>query len=129
MKILIITTLFSFNVFACNWKTDIQKQGSKFLYTPSCHKLVGDTVKKAKELEKANTERKNQVDKLAKSITLKDLALDKADQRLMNWRSEAYNQHERLLKQQKLAKFNDWVYFGSGIGLTILSVWAAGQLK
>jgi len=115
--------------YACNWKTDIQKQGSKFLYTASCHKLVGDTVKKARELEKAEAERQVQVDRLSKSITLKDLALDKADQRMMNWRDESYNQHERLLKQQKLAKYNDWLYFGGGIGLTILSVWAAGQIK
>jgi len=91
--------------------------------------LVGDTVKKARELEKAEAERQVQVDRLSKSITLKDLALDKADQRMMNWRDESYNQHERLLKQQKLAKYNDWLYFGGGIGLTILSVWAAGQIK
>ena len=115
--------------YACNWSTDIQKQGSKFLYTASCHKLVGDTVKKARELEKAEEEREKAVKKLNDSIKLKDLALYKSDQRMMEWRDESYNQHERLLRQQKLAKFNDWIYFGSGIGLTILSVWAAGQLR
>jgi len=115
--------------YACNWNTDIQAQGSKFLYTASCHDEVGKTIRKARELEKAEAEREKQVKKLTESITLKDLALDRADTRLMNWRDEAYNQHERLLKQKKLAKYNDWLYFGSGIGLTILSVWAAGQLK
>jgi energy-coupling factor transporter transmembrane protein EcfT len=115
--------------FACNWNTDIQLQGSKFLYTASCHKLVGDTVKKARGLEKAESERQVQVNKLSETITLKDLALDKADQRMMSWRDESYNQHERLLKQQKYAKWNDWLYFGGGVALTVLSVWAAGQLR
>lgn len=114
---------------ACNWKTDVVRQGSNYLFSKDCYKAVGILKVKAEELEQANNERKAQVKKQSASIKLKDLALDKADQRLMNWRSEAYNQHERLLKQQKLAKFNDWLYFGSGIALTVLSVWGAGQLK
>jgi len=125
----VLTVLLSSQSLACNWNTDIQAQGSKFLYTASCHKLVGDTVKKARELEKAYTELDKKSKKLGESITLKDLALDKSDQRMMKWRDESYNQHDRLLKQKKLAKYNDWLYFSGGIGLTVLSVWAAGQLR
>ena len=114
---------------ACNWKTDIVRQGSNYLFSKECYKAVGDMKVQVKELQAANTERKVQVKKQYEAIQMKDLALDKADQRLMSWRSEAYNQHERLLKQQKLAKFNDWLYFSSGVALTVLSVWGAGQLK
>lgn len=121
--------LLSSQSLACNWNTDIQKEGSKYLYTASCHKEVGRLVKSNKELEKAISERQKQVEKLGKTIELKDLALDKADQRIMNWRDESYNQHQRLLKQQQLSKYNDWLYFGGGIALTILSVWGAGQIK
>ena len=124
-----VMVLLSSPSFACNWKTDIQRQGSSYVYTTSCHKLVGETVKKARELERANLERQQQAKKLTKTIELKDLALDKADLRIRNWRDETYNQHDRLLRQQKLAKYNDWLYFGSGVALTVLSVWAAGQIS
>lgn len=117
------------STLACNWRTDIQKQGSKYLYTASCHDEVGKIVKANRELKKANSERLKQVKKLDEVIELKDLALDKADKRIMNWRNESYNQHYRLLRQQKLAKYNDWLYFGGGMAITILSVWAAGQLR
>ena len=113
---------------SCDFKT-IQKKGSEYAYSEVCHKEVGRIVRKTKELEKANLERMKQVEKLIKSIYNKDTALDIADQRIMNWRNESYKQHNRLLKQQKLSKYNDWAYFGSGIALTILSVWAAGQLR
>ena len=133
MKHLILCTsmmaLLSNPALACNWKTDIQKQGSKYLFTKSCYEEVGRLVKTNKELEKANSERQKQVEKLGKTIELKDLALDRADKRIMLWRDETYNQQERLLRQQKLAKYNDWMYFGGGIAVTILSVWAAGQLR
>lgn len=114
---------------SCDWSKDVRKEGSNYVYTTDCHIEVGKTIKAKEELEKANSERQAQVEKLGKAIELKDLALDRADQRIMNWRDEAYNQHERLLKQEKLAKYNDWLWFGGGVGLTILSVWAAGQLR
>jgi hypothetical protein len=129
IKCTLLTALVLNPVHACNWKTDIQRDGARYSYSASCHEKVGSLVIKARELEKANSERKKQAEKLTSSLKMSELALDKADKRIRNWRDEAYNQHERLLKQKKLAKFNDWVYFGSGIGLTILSVWAAGQIK
>lgn len=129
MKICILLMVFITNQsLACDWSS-IKKQGSSYVYTASCHKLVGSTVKRVKALEKANSERQKQAEKLTKAIELKDLALDKADERIMNWRKESYNQHERLLKQKKYSAWNDWLYFGGGIGLTVLSVWAAGQIK
>ena len=121
--------LLSSPSFACNWTTDIQSQGSRYSYSKDCHKKVGNLVKKVRELERANLERQRQAEKLVKTVELKDLALDKADLRMRNWRDEVYNQHDRLLRQQKLAKYNDWLYFGSGVALTVLSVWAAGQIK
>lgn len=113
---------------SCDWST-IKKQGSEYIYTADCHKEVGKLVVKVEELEKANSERQKESAKMIEAIKLKDLALDKADERIMNWRNEAYNQHERLLRQEKLSKYNDWLYFGGGIGLTILSAWAVGQLR
>ena len=115
---------------SCNFNTDIVKVDTNtYHYTKECHIEVGKIKNTKEELEKAVDERKKQVEKLNESIKLKDLALDVADKRIMNWRDESYKQHERLIKQQQLSKYNDWLYFGGGIALTVLSVWAAGQIK
>ena len=113
---------------ACDWKS-VRKEGSNYVYSVECHKEVGKIKNKKESLEKANVERKKQVEKLTKTVELKDLALEKADERSANWRKESYNQHDRLLKQKELSRYNDWWYFGGGIGLSILSIWAAGQIK
>jgi len=129
MKYFIIIALLINTSMACDWKTGIVKKGSRYSYTVDCHKEVGKLVKQNKELKLANSERQKQSEKLTQSIKLKDLALEKADLRITNWRNETYNQHDRLLKQKKLSKYNDWLYFVGGMGLTVLSVWGAGQIK
>ena len=114
----------------CNFISDIVKVDTNtYHYTKECHIEVGKIKNTKEELEKAASERKKQIEKLNKSIKLKDLALDVADERIMNWRNQSYEQHKRLIKQQQLSKYNDWLYFGGGIALTVLSVWAAGQIK
>jgi len=120
--------LLTNSAISCDWST-IKKQDSEYVYSADCHKEVGKLVGKVEKLERANLERQKEAESLNKAIELKDLALNKADERIMNWRNETYNQHERLLRQEKLAKYNDWLYFGGGVGLTILSVWASGQLR
>lgn len=100
---------------ACNWKTDVKKVEGGYLFTDRCYQQVG-------KLRISN-------DKLFKSIELKDLALEKSDEVIMKWRDEAYNQHDRLLKQKRLDSWNNWLYFIGGVGLTSLAVWGAGQLK
>jgi len=128
---MLMVSLVSHSALAsCNFNTDIVKVDTNtYHYTKECHIEVGKIKNTKEELEKAVDERKKQVEKLNESIKLKDLALDVADKRIMNWRDESYKQHERLIKQQQLSKYNDWLYFGGGIALTVLSVWAAGQIK
>ena len=111
----------------CDWKS-IKKIGQNYSYSKECHIEVGKTINRVRNLEIANLERKQESDKLLESLELKDLALDKADQRIMNWRAEAYNQNERLQKQNKYSNINKYIYFGSGVILTTLSVWLAGQV-
>lgn len=125
---LCLVTLLYNPLYACDWGS-IQSQGSSYIYTADCHKEVGKLVNKVKELESANLERQKESERLYGAIKMKDLALDKADQRIMTWRNETYSQHERLLRHEKMSKYNDWAYFGGGVLITILSVWAAGQIK
>ena len=107
---------------ACNWKTGVIKTEKGFLYTKSCHKAVG-------KMKEDVADREEQVKKLNESISLKDLALTKAEERAKNWSDESYNQYERLQRQARLNSYNNWIYFGGGIAVTILSVWAAGQIR
>lgn len=128
MKYLIILILMTTQSFACDW-SKIPKQGSERLYSLECHRAVGKLVSRVNNLEAANTERQNQSEKLLATIKLKDLALDNADTRMIKWRDESYNQYSRLVKQKDIAKWNDWLYFGGGMGLALISVWAAGQIS
>jgi len=105
----------------CDWKT-IQEVDSKFVYTKECHLKVADLVKN----EKFRTE---QVAELNKAIDLKDLALDKADQRVILWRAETYKQNDALEKAYKVSELTKWLYFGLGIVGTSLAVMGAGQLR
>jgi hypothetical protein len=116
-------------IWACDWSKDIKKENGKYTYTSSCHAKVGVLIKENDNFKLALSERKKQVEKLDKSLELKDLALQKADKRVMNWREESYNQHQRLIKQQKLSRYNEYFYFGGGVFFTALSVWAAGKLN
>lgn len=130
-------------VAACNWATGINElPNGNYSYSRDCHAEVGVIGKALANTRLALESRKVESDalraevteltqantKVKKSIELKDLALNRADDIALKWRDETYNQHERLLKQEKLAQTKSWVYFGGGIGLTILSIWAAGQL-
>lgn len=105
----------------CDW-TSIEQQGNKYIYSEECHAKVGIMVKDLKD-------REAQVIELTKAVTLKDLALEKADKRIMNWREESYKQFDYLQTQKRLSSYSKWLYVGGGFGLAILSVWAAGQLR
>jgi len=121
---------------ACDWNKDIIKTEKGYIYPAKCHDEVGKTYKTNILREKEIKQLKGQIvdlesskKKLSKSIELKDLALVKADTMSMRWREESYNQHERLLRQQKLSRTNNWLYFLGGFAAASLSVYAAGQLN
>jgi hypothetical protein len=106
----------------CKWAEGIKKEADGYLYSPECHARVGVVVKD-------NDDLKVEVTNLRKSIELKDLALVKADERVMLWRNESYEQFERLQKQSELANRNQYLWFALGIVVTGAAVWGAGQLR
>lgn len=123
MKTLFLVFLISFNSFAaCDFKTGIKEVDGQFVYSKDCHLEVGRLVKEEKQ-------RDEQVGELKKAIELKDLALDKADQRVMLWRKETYEQHKYLERQQTMSEYQKWIYFGLGVAVSGFAVWGAGQLK
>lgn len=105
----------------CKW-ADIKKVEGGYLYSESCHGRVGVLVK---DLE----DREIEVVNLRKGLELKDLALQKSDERIMLWRDESYEQFERLKKQSELTNRNQYLWFVLGIVVTGTAVWSAGQLR
>ena len=105
---------------ACDWSTIKKQEDGTFVYSKDCHLAVGTLVKN----EKIQAER---IDLLNKSLELKDLALDKADQRINNWRTEAYNQNEKILDIQRKTKYNDYIVFGLGIVTAIATGYVFNQ--
>lgn len=105
----------------CNWSSIEEVEGG-YLYSTDCHIKVGKLVKESKL-------REEQVKELNKTIELKDLSLSKANERIDNWRNTTYELEDRIMKQRKWSIYNDYLYFGGGIALTILSAWAFGQVN
>jgi hypothetical protein len=137
---LIILLTFSNSVLAeyvgnCDVST-IQQQGDNYIYNKDCHIEVGRLVKENKQqkqqiddLNKAVAAKNDESTHLRKTITLKDLALDKADERTSKWREESYSQNSSLNKEQRLSRYENYFFFASGIAVTVLAVFAAGSIR
>lgn len=115
--------LASVNSYAeCKWADGIKKAEGGFLYSNDCHKRVGKIVQ---DLE----DREVEVVNLRKGLELKDLALQKSDERIMLWRNESYEQYDRMMRQSELANRNQYLWFVLGIVVTGAAVHGAGQLR
>lgn len=113
--------MFCQSSLACDWTT-IKKTPDGFLYSTECHLKVGQLVKNEALY-------KQQVDELNQALSLKDLALTKADERIRIWRDESYKQYEFNHKYQSFSDTQKIIYFSLGIVFTGIAVYVAGQLK
>jgi hypothetical protein len=120
--ILLLIFLFSFSLMAdCKW-SNIQKTNDGYLYPVECHAEVGKIIKQ-------NEMHKEEIKNLRKAIELKDLVINQYDARIMLWRDTSYKLEDRLMKQHKYSSYQNWAYFIGGVGLTVLSAWAMGQVS
>ena len=103
----------------CQWDSIVKIEGG-YLYPKECHIEVGKTLKE-------NDLRKEQNEKLNKSIELKDLAIQKADERADIWQENSYKQYDRLQTQDRLAKYENWILFGGGFFMGIASAYVGGK--
>jgi hypothetical protein len=118
---LILSLLLTFQVFAeCDFSTIKQIDANTFSYSRDCHLLVGQLVRD-------EAARKQQIELLNQSISLKDLAISKADERTELWRQTSYKLEDRLITQDKYQNYTKWGYFAMGSLAVILGGWAAGQ--
>ena len=109
---IILTVLFTFvpNIVfgACDWSTIKPMVNGDYEYSTECHILVGKMVQDAKVKD-------TQVQDLSKAIELKDLALSKADERVMLWRNISQDEQDRLQKMNSMTKTDNFLYFGLGV--------------
>jgi hypothetical protein len=119
---IIISFLFIFNSWAeCNPRTIKQVDG-KFLYPVECHIEFG-------KLRQTESDRKQQIYHLEKTIKLKDLAINLAEEKAENWKSTSYKLEEKILKYEKNSERTKWIYFGLGILVMGGAVYGASQIK
>ncbi len=125
-RLVLILALLSFTTPAygeCDFSKDIKKNSNgSYTYSSECHIKVGKIVKE-------NELREEQVVKLNKAIELKDLAITKSEERTQLWINTSDKLEGRLNTIEKMQDSNKIVWFVAGIGFTVLSVWAAGQIK
>ena len=94
----------------------------KYVYSVDCHIDYG-------RLRKIEGKRQEQADHLNKSITLKDLAITTANDRVNVWQKTTYNLQDKLLTIEKNNSRLKWIYFGIGILTMAGATYGASQLK
>lgn len=123
VSILLAVCIFSNAALAdCDFSTGITPGPNKtFIYSEECHKKVGQMAQDLKTKDA-------QIADLNKAITLKDLALTKADERTQLWMDTSDKLQDRVTKIDEVYKKNEWLYFGLGVLTTFAAGYAAAQL-
>lgn len=121
---LLLFFLFSNTAFAdCDFSTGIRPGPAgthEYIYSEECHQAVGKLVQDNKALTL-------QVGDLTKAISLKDLALTKADDRTQLWMNTSDKLIDRVDKIDQVEKHNEWLYFGLGVLTTFAAGYVAAQ--
>lgn len=121
---LILLLVFSSNVaFAdCDFTKIVKNTDGTYTYSKELHICVGQ-MKQDLEIKE------QQITDYKKAIELKDLALSKSEARADLWMNTSFKMEDRLTTIDSLQNRNAAIYVGLGVIGTILSVWAAGQLR
>ena len=126
MKFLTICTLLMVLTIqsalsTCNPRQIKEQSSGNFSYPLDCHLDYG-------RLRQVDEKRQDQIKHLEKSIKLKDLALENANDRIETWKSATEELEVELVKEQRNSERLKWLYFGVGILTMGAATWAAGQL-
>jgi hypothetical protein len=105
----------------CDW-TKIKNNGDgTYTYSKELHICVGQTVEdnKTKDL---------QIQDLTKAVSLKDLAIQKSDERTQLWIDTSLKLEKNIQAMDSFKKTDEWLYFGLGALTIFASGIAAAQL-
>lgn len=124
VSLLLLLALGSQTAFAdCDFSRDVKaQQDGSYVYSKDCHVQVGKSLKDLKD-------REEQVEKLNKTIELKDLALKISDDRNMALRDTLIKMDDRISTAERMNDTQKVLFFIGGVALTGLAVWGAGQLR
>jgi hypothetical protein len=120
--LLLLLTLFSnIAVADCDFTTIKNLPNGNYEYSPQQHLCVGQLVQ-------SDQVKSIQLKDLGAAIQLKDLALQKSDERIYLWRTTSYNEMDRMEKIESSRSTSNLLYFGLG-ALTVLGAgWMASKL-
>ena len=120
---LILVSLLPIQCFAdCDWSKDISPEADgSYKYSRDCNKRVGKLVQDNKDLN-------DEVDKLNKTIDLKDLTIQTDEKRADLWMNSSLKLEDRVNTIDKMNETNKWLYFGLGIVVSGFAVWGASRL-
>lgn len=120
--ILLFCTLSNVALADCDFSTGITPgPNNTFIYTGECHRKVGQLVQD-------NAAKDKTIGELNQVITLKDLAITKADERTQLWMNTSFKMEDRLNEVDSIYKKNEWLYFTLGIVVTGAAVYGASKL-
>lgn len=127
MKKALISLMISILIFSnfahadCDFSIGISPlPDGRFAYSKDCHLKVGELVQSEATKDK-------QIADLTQAIQLKDLAIDKADQRVHLWMDTSFKLEDDLGKVQNLQSGNNHLWFGLGVAATVLSIFVAAK--
>lgn len=120
--ILMLCVLSNVAFAECDFKTGISPlSDGSFKYSEECHRKVGQIVQE-------NKTKDAQIADLSQALTLKDLAIKKADDRAQLWMDTSLKLESNLSKIDELRSKNEVIYFALGVVFTGAAVWGASQL-
>jgi hypothetical protein len=56
------------------------------------------------------------------------LAISKTEERVDLWKKQSLDLEDRMLKKERLDKYENWTIFGLGILAASASIWISGQV-
>ncbi len=120
---LLIVMVFTVNsAMACDFSKEIEKlPDGRFAYSKDCHLAVG-------EMKWTLTNQAEQISELKKTIDLKDLALVKSNQNSQLWMDTSFKMQDKFNSYESIQSKNNTTHFLAGVGLTVLTAWALGQV-
>lgn len=115
-------SLFSGSCFAdCDWSRIVKNPDGTYTYSKELNLCVGQNVQDGKTKDV-------QIQDLMKAVSLKDLAIQKADARAQNWMDTSFKLDEKVQSAVKDEKLSSWAYFGLGILTTFAAGYTAAKL-
>jgi hypothetical protein len=124
ISLIMAAMFFSASCFAdCDFSKGITPgPNNTYVYTQECNRKVGQLVQD-------NGVKAQQVQDLNKAIQLKDLTIQKDEQRIQSWSDTSMKLEENIQKIDSVKKTNEWIYFALGVIATGLAGISAAQLS